>query len=783
MARSIRLRSRRHLTLLSCALVLLFPAVTTRASGLGASYDAAGGVTFSVYPATATWVEVWIYAQPQNHPEKLALPMINNPTTYVWSLSVSAADLHSAGLTGSVFYGYRAWGPNWPYVASWRKGSTDGFVADVDNLGNRFNPNKLLIDPYAQEVSHNPRNPAQPNGSVYLSGAANRVTDTGGPGPKGVVLRPDPTDFGTKPARTLKDEIIYEVHPRGLTANDTTIAPGLRGTYAGAALRAADLKAMGITAVEFLPIYEHQDDANDLIPGSAANDNYWGYDPLNFFAPDRRYSSDKRWGGPTREFKSMVRAFHNAGIKVFLDVVYNHTGEGDVDRLTASTAPVLSWRGLDNPTYYELRDDDAPYEPNGRPTIWRPNGYYANNTGAGPNYNAANPVARNLMIDSLKHWSDEMGVDGFRFDLAAVLGNSQTHGDFTFDNTSPDGFLNRAVHDLPARQADGTGVDLIAEPYGIGSNTYQLGQFPVGWTEWDDRYRYPIRRAQNKLGIGGNEVTPDQLITVFAGSSDIFQPSGRKPYHGINYVVVHDGFTLRDLYSFLHSQNNQPFPLGPSSGGADDNGNISWDQGGDPAAQRQAARTGMALLFVSAGVPLIVGGDEMYRTQFGNNNPFNLDNDKFYLDYGLRTLFPHHFNFAKAMIDFRTTHPALRRSEFFDGLDHNGNGLKDVTWIRDNGQEADAGYLANNQNHFIAFRLDGTEVGDPSASIFVAYNGFSADIPATLPANLSGNRWYLVADTASALEGQDNVALPPRLLGAATYTTASRSVAVFVEQP
>ena len=384
MARTIRLRSRRHLTLLSCALVLLFPAVTTRASGLGASYDAAGGVTFSVYPATATWVEVWIYAQPQNDPEKLALPMINNPTTYVWSLLVSAADLRSAGLTGSVFYGYRAWGPNWPYVASWRKGSTDGFVADVDNLGNRFNPNKLLIDPYAQEVSHNPRNPAQPNGSVYLSGAANRVTDTGGPGPKGVVLRPDPTDFGTKPARTLKDEIIYEVHPRGLTANDTTIAPGLRGTYAGAALRAADLKAMGITAVEFLPIYEHQDDANDLIPGSAANDNYWGYDPLNFFAPDRRYSSDKRWGGPTREFKSMVRAFHNAGIKVFLDVVYNHTGEGDVDRLTASTAPVLSWRGLDNPTYYELRDDDAPYEPNGRPTIWRPNGYYANNTGAGP---------------------------------------------------------------------------------------------------------------------------------------------------------------------------------------------------------------------------------------------------------------------------------------------------------------------------------------------------------------------------------------------------------------
>jgi isoamylase len=226
----------------------------------------------------------------------------------------------------------------------------------------------------------------------------------------------------------------------------------------------------------------------------------------------------------------------------------------------------------------------------------------------------------------------------------------------------------------------------------------------------------------------------------------------------------------------LHNQNNQPFPLGPSPGGAGDDGNISWDQGGDPAAQRQAARTGMALLLVSAGVPPIVAGDEMYRTEFGNNNPFNLD-------YGLRTLFPHHFNYAKAMIAFRTTHPALRRSDFFDGNDHNGNGLKDVTWVRDNGQEADAGYLADNQNHFIAFRLDGTEVGDSSASIFVAYNGFSADIPATLPANLSGSRWYLVADTASALEGQDNVASPPRPLGTATYTTASRSVSIFVEQP
>ncbi len=767
----MRVPSLTNAPLWRAATAILAFAGTAQAADLGASYDAAGGVTFSVYSATATRVEVWIYALPQGDPEKLALPMVNNPTTHVWSLSVSAAGLSSAGVTGTVFYGYRAWGPNWPFVTTWKKGSADGFVADVDDQGNRFNPNKLLLDPYAREVSHDPRTPAQPDGSIYLSGPAHRTTDTGDKAPKGLVLKPDTTSFGTKPARTLKGEIIYEVHLRGLTKIDPSIPAAVQGTYAGAALKPADLKALGITAVEFLPIFEFQNDANGIVPGSAANDDYWGYNPNSFFAPDRRYASDQSWGGPTREFKSMVRAFHDAGIKVILDVVYNHTGEDDVDA-TGTIGPILSWRGLENATYYELRDDITPK-----------NVFSVNGNGVGANYNAANPVARELMLDSLKHWSNEMGVDGFRFDLAALLANNQTRNGFFFDNSSPDGFLLRAVNELPARKADGTGVELIAEPYGAGVG-FNLGNFPPGWSEWDDRYRKPIRQAQNKLGIQGFEVAPGQLTTLFAGSSDLFARNGRKPFNGINYVVVHDGFTLRDLYSFNDALNQQlMFPFGPSSGGGDSNANLSWNQGGDPVAQRQAARTGMALLLVSAGVPLIVGGDEMYRTQFGNNNPFNLDNDKFYLDYGLRTLFPHHFNYARAMIAFRTAHPALRRSDFFDGTDHNGNGLKDVTWVRDNGQEADGGYLANNQNHFIAFRLDGTEVGDPSASIFVAYNGFSADIPATLPANLSGNRWYLVADTASALEGQDNVASPPRPLGAATYTTASRSVSVFVEQP
>lgn len=771
----------RYIVLLVASLALPGAAPRVRAEGLGSSVGDSGSITFRVYSARATQIQVWLYDQPAGQPEKLSVSLNEDTTTHVWSQSVSAEQLSQAGLTGTVFYGYRAWGPNWPFVSNWQKGSAEGFVSDVDDDGNRFNPNKLLLDPYAREVSHDYRTPSQPDATVYLSGSANRTTDTGARAPKGIVLPPDGTDIGVKPARTLKDEVIYEVHLRGLTKNDPSVPAALQGTYAGAARKADDLKALGITTIEFLPVFEFQNDTNGVIPNSAAGDNYWGYDPDSYFAPDRRYANDKSWGGPTREFKAMVRAFHNVGVKVILDVVYNHTGEADVDKDTGTIGAIHSWRGLDNATYYELRDDNAHYLQSRRPTQWRRGGFYANHNGVGPDYNAATSVGCDLALDSLRYWSDVMGVDGFRFDLAAILGNSQTRDDFTFDQTAPNNFLNRAVRELPARGPDGSGVDLIAEPYGATDGTFQLGKFPAGWAEWDDRFRYPIRKAQNKLGISGNEVAPAALITLFAGSSDLFKSSDRRPYHGINYVVAHDGFTLRDLYSFLDKQNQQPFPFGPSAGGSDNN--YSWDQGGDPARQRQAARTGLALLLVSAGVPMIGGGDEMYRTQFGNNNPFNLDNEKFYLDYSLQGQFPHFFVYAKRMIAFRRAHAALRRSEFLDGKDHNGNELKDVTWLRDDGQEADGGYLDNPDNHFIAFRLDGTEVGDSSASIYVAYNGWKDDITATIPATAPGNHWCLAVDTSAALEDQDNSFEPPRRRNESRYNVAARSVIVLVEQP
>ncbi|HEY1014012.1 MAG TPA: alpha-amylase family glycosyl hydrolase, partial [Herpetosiphonaceae bacterium] len=519
------------------------------------------------------------------------------------------------------------------------------------------------------------------------------------------------------------------------------------------------------TAIEFLPIHETQNDAND-VAATTAGDNYWGYATLNFFAPDRRYSFDKSAGGPTKEWKAMVAAFHAQGIKVYVDVVFNHTGEGGLYDGTGDTVNVLSWRGLDNPAYYELKSD---------------NRFYADNTGVNGNFNAANTIARNQIIDSLAYWKNTLGVDGFRFDLASVLGNSCANTCFNFDKMDGANTLNRAVNELPVRPAGGgAGVDLIAEPWAIGDGTYQVGNFPSGWAEWNGIYRDTFRKDQNKLGA--EAVTPGQLASRFAGSSDLYGDDGRKPWHSVNFIVAHDGFTLRDLYAYNSKQNTQPWPYGPSDGGEDNNN--SWDQGGSASLQRQAARTGMALLMLSAGVPMINAGDEMYRTQYGNNNAYNLDSDKNWLNYGDATSNANFFNYSKKLMAFRNAHPALRPANFFSGTDSNGNGLKDIAWLTDGGWEADGAYMANAGNHFLAFRIDGTQFGDGASSIYVAYNGWSGNVTATLPANLPGKRWYRVGDTAPWMEGQDNfrAAGQEELLNVTSYGLAGRSLLLLIEK-
>ncbi|MDH5824665.1 isoamylase [Luteimonas sp. RD2P54] len=735
--------------LFACLLVAIsMPAAWAAidANALGARYDASQtNIAFRVYSARATRIEVWVYDTPIGAPEAARYVLTKDPASGIWSRTVPVAELRDThGVADTVYYGYRAWGPNWPHAGGWTAGSTVGFVADVDAAGNRFNPNKLLIDPYAREISHDPLTPACTDGTVYASGAAHRHKDSGPCASKGIVLAPDATSTGSRPTRALKDEVIYEVHVRGLTMNDTGVPAALRGTYAGAALQAGYLAGLGITAVEFLPVQETQNGTNDVDPSSTAGDNYWGYMTLNYFAPDRRYAADKSPGGPTREWKAMVKAFHDAGIKVYVDVVYNHTGEGGAwggsDGLTVYN--LQSWRGLDNPTYYSLTAD--------RQHAW-------DNTGVGGNYNTRNPLAQDLIVDSLAYWRDELGVDGYRFDLASVLGNTCQHGCFHFDKMDPGNALNRIVAELPPRPAaGGSGVDLIAEPWAIGGNSYQVGGFPAGWAEWNGIYRDTLRKKQNQLGVAA--VPPGELATRFAGSSDLYQDDGRRPWHSINFMVAHDGFTLADLYAYDSKQNDQPWPYGPSDGG--DDHNHSWDQGGIGAHQTRAARTGLAFLMLSAGVPMITGGDEALRTQFGNNNTYNLDSPANWLPWTRDATEANHETFTRRLIAFRKAHPALRPAGFYSGADHNGNVMEQLRWFKPDGAQADAGYFADANNHAIAWRIDGSEFGDPASAIYVAYNGWAGNVDFHLPWPGAGKQWYRVTDTATWNEGPDAVALP-----------------------
>jgi isoamylase len=731
---------------------------------LGARLNAAGSqVTFRIRSVRASRIEVWVYDAPFGEAERARYTLTDGAGD-LWSVTVPVSELRDQGVEDTIYYGYRAWGPNWVFDAGWEPGSSAGFVADVDGQGNRFNPNKLLLDPYALELSHDPTNASHTDGDVFESGSANRLDDTGEVAGKGIVLESLDGDFGARPEHGLEDDVIYEVHVRGLTRADPSVPAGERGTYAGAGRKAAYLSSIGVTAVEFLPVHETMNDINDVVQ-STDGDNYWGYMTLSYFAPDRRYAADQSPGGPTREFRGMVKAFHDEGIKVYIDVVYNHTAEGGAQDGAGQVATMFSFRGIDNAHYYELGSD--PHQ-------------FFDNTGLGANVNTTTDISIDLIIDSLRYWKDSLGVDGFRFDLASVLGNSCNSGCFDFDKLDPDNALNRAVDELPARPAGGgEGADLIAEPWAIGEGTYRVGDFPRGWAEWNGIYRDTMRRDQNQLSSAS--VTPGELATRFAGSSDLYGDDGRAPTSTVNFIVAHDGFTQRDLYAYNGKNNNQPWPFGPSDGG--ENNNISWDQGGDPVKQRQAARTGLALLMLSAGVPMLTGGDEMYRTQFGNNNAYNVDTDRNWLNWSDATTNAGFFSFATRLIRFRGDHPALRRTSFYTGQ-VGPSGLKDIIWLTDGGGEASGAYMGDPNMHFLAFRIDGAPAGDPAASIYVAYNGWSGPVDATLPATRPGKSWYRVGDTAPWMESRGNFTDPGQedLLGVTTYTLAGRSLLLLIER-
>ena len=704
---------------------------------------------FRVASTRATRVELWIYDAPRAAPARLRVAMARRPDGD-WGAEVTAAELAAAGVA-TIHYGYRAWGPSWTFDPAWTPGSDLGFVARVTADGDRMNPNKLLLDPYAREVSHDPITPGSLDGTAYRTDDANRALDSGPIAPKGLVLAPDllaDRDLGPRPTRALADDVIYEVHLRGLTAADPALP--CAGTYAAAAARAAELAALGVTAVEFLPVQETPNDANDVDPTSASGDNYWGYSTLAFFAPDRRYACDRTPGGPTREWRAMVKAFHDRGLKVLIDVVYNHTSEGGGGSL-------LSLRGLDNAAYYQLSTSGTGFQ---------------DNTGIGANTNARHPLFRDLVLDSLTAWHRDLGVDGFRFDLAPVLANGCDRGCYRWDPDDPAGVLRRAATELPARPTDGgAGVDLIAEPWAIGAGTYQVGRFPAGWSEWNDQFRDLVRQDVNLVGVAA--VTLGGLADRLVGSPGIFRASGRAPAASINFVVAHDGLTLADLHACTGKANDQPWPYGPSSGGTD--ANYAWDFGGDAARQRQAARTSLALLMLSAGVPMMVGGDEALHGQRCNNNPYNLDSIATWLAPDGATRQARFHTFTARLLAFRAAHPALRRRAWHDGAS--------LTWLGTDGLALPAPYFNDPGAHFLGWRVAGAP-DEPARSIYVAYNGATTTVAATLPAPAAGAAWHRAADTGAWMEDQANFRAPgaeDRMNGR-RYDLAARSLAIFVER-
>lgn len=583
---------------------------------LGATYDPNDDMTsFAVQAPDATRVLLEIYPAELGAHASYRIDAIrgSNGTWMAQLIGVRPGDL----------YAYRCWGRNWDVDPDWVPGSLAGFRTDRDEDGNFFNPNKALLDPYAREISHVPLSPRLAefgaghgvfaSGGGKYQGRVRRSVDSGPYVPKGVVVH-DQTDTGPAPKRPAQDVTVYEAHLKNLTMHPSASRLGdllngermfagvqnipaeLRGTYAGAAYMAPYLKGLGFTTIELLPVHETD---SDQVGATQGTTNHWGYQTIGFFAPNRDYAYDKSPGGPTREFKEMVRSFHEHGIEVYLDVVYNHTAEGGNWEGDVDTAAFTCFGGFATTYYYDLTSDGRIVD---------------GATGSANQTNFSNRVTCDMVIHSLKYWHDVMGVDGFRFDLATVLGRFPGNSDKDdwggrrrFYNAHP---LLREVADL----ADRRGIEVIAEAWDLWG--YEVGNFPSGWGEWNGRFRDAMRHYLK--GDGNTRA----FIELFNGDWLHFNSNGG-PQKTINFLTAHDGFTMFDLVSFNHQDNDQPYPFGPSDGGTA--WNLSWDSGGDHALRRTRWRNNWLITMMARGVPMVVAGDEYGRTQNGNNNPWNLN--------------------------------------------------------------------------------------------------------------------------------------------------------------
>ncbi|MBO5236170.1 MAG: hypothetical protein J6B32_03540 [Spirochaetaceae bacterium] len=668
-----------------------------------------------------------------------------------------------------VLYAFRAWGPNWTFSEEWTRGNSDkGFIKDYDSEGNRFNPNKVLFDPYAKEISHDKSNPTalgSENGGMYgtgnedYSGVLRRNFDTGKYAPKAVVVD-DNTKFGTKPQIPQEKAIIYEAHARGITKHSSSaslksILKGIegfedvvnipekyQGTYKGAGMLAPYLKALGVNTIELLPVHESDNDAN---PDNSPGGNYWAYMTYGYFAPDRRYSYDKSYGGPTKEFKEMVKAFHDAGMEVYLDVVFNHSGEGGTwygDTDSFNTAELTFMRGLDNNTYYSL----VPA------TI----GAYWQSTGCGNNLQCDNPTVQKLILDSLTYWIDEMGVDGYRFDLAPVLGREFDGTDWKPNTSSK---LLKDISSLGATK----NAEMIAEAWDCNPDGYLVGQFPDGWGEWNGRYRDAMRSF---VGNGNWGSVGDFINGDFTNFSD---QGG--PHKTVNFIVAHDGFTLADLCSYAGAGNAKngelTWPFGPSDGGNGDNnslGFVDWtsSEATQKASKRQANRNYTAIQMMSRGVPMIVWGDEFCRTQNGNNNPYNIDSVATWSNYNMiNTASPHevstgysegyhnnfgtfnnkeningNFKFMNYMLKLKASEPALNQTNY-------NNVQYDYS--------SPSGYTSAD----VMIHIKGSSVLGGSDYLLMM-NMTGGQVNFTVPAATSGKEWIRIVDTQSFFETDFN---------------------------
>jgi glycogen operon protein len=664
---------------------------------LGATWDGKG-VNFAVYAENATGVELCLFNSVADDTESLRIKMPER-TGHIWHVYLPEVG-------PGQLYGFRIYGAYDPAA------------------GHRFNPNKLLLDPNTKAIA----------GSIdwhdslfgYEIGAENKdmemsKTDSAPYMPKSVVIDAAYDWEGdTRPKIPYHKTIIYEAHVKGLTQTHPGIPEDIRGTYTAIAhpVIIDYLKELGITAIELMPVHFFLSDRHLTEKGLT---NYWGYNTIGFFAPDVRYSCCNVTGGQVNEFKDMVKALHKAGIEVILDVVYNHTGEG------SHLGPTLCFRGIDNATYYRLADDKR---------------YYTDYTGTGNTLNTNLPNVLRLIMDSLRYWILDMHVDGFRFDLAATLAR-ELH---EVDRLSS--FFDIIYQDPVISQ-----VKLIAEPWDIGEGGYQVGNFPSGWSEWNGKYRDCIRDFWR-----GAESMLAEFAERFTGSSDLYREDYRRPTASINFVTAHDGFTLRDLVSYNEKHNE-------ANGEDNQDGeshNRSWNCGveGDTDDEQvnklrsRQQRNFLTTLFLSQGVPMLLAGDELGRSQKGNNNGYCQDNELSWIDWEKADT--NLLAFTRKLIQLRKSHPVFCRRRWFQGQPIKGVGVEDIAWFLPDGAEMTEEHWNESFAKSLGVFLNGRGIHTPDPqgnpivddSFYIIFNAHDDAIEFTLPEQRYGRQWKTVLDTA-----------------------------------